>query len=84
MVPDLSDRQLEVLMHAAQGLTAGETALKMHVSITTVRSHRSHAMAKLEAKNVIQAVHEAYLKGIFRGGIRDCPSCGYRTKYVNS
>lgn len=77
---ELTERQFEALKLAAEGLTADESASRMHVTSATVRTYRTHTMIKLKAANMAQAVDQAYKLGIFRGAIRECPSCGFAPK----
>lgn len=56
MAERLSRRELEVVRHAARGLTAAETAAKMFVSVETVKSHRRSVIQKAQARNMTHAV----------------------------
>lgn len=44
----LSPRETEVLQHIASGLTNGEIAAELGVSLTTIRTHRARIMEKLD------------------------------------
>lgn len=55
----LSPRELEVLRAAADGQEPGEIAKKLFLSIGTVRNHLTAAMAKLSARNRVDAVRKA-------------------------
>ncbi|MEM7012283.1 MAG: response regulator transcription factor [Verrucomicrobiota bacterium] len=44
----LSPREIEVLQQIANGLTNGEIAAKLGVSLTTIRTHRARIMDKLD------------------------------------
>lgn len=52
----LTPRELEVLRHAISGETAGESAAVLGISVRTVELHRQQILAKLEVKNLTQAV----------------------------
>jgi DNA-binding NarL/FixJ family response regulator len=47
----LSDRELEVFQHIAQGLPMREIARRLHRSVKTVETHREHLKAKLGLKS---------------------------------
>jgi len=59
----LTPRQREVLSMLAFGLNGPETAQRLFVSPTTVRTHVQNAMHALGAKTRAQAVAEALLRG---------------------
>ena len=50
----LSNREYEVLICLAEGLTTFEAAQKLFLSPETVKSHRSKLMLKLDAVNAFQ------------------------------
>ncbi|CUU54956.1 DNA-binding response regulator, NarL/FixJ family, contains REC and HTH domains [Parafrankia irregularis] len=52
----LTERELEVLSLLAQGMSTTETASVLQVSPATVKSHVSHALPKLGARNRLEAV----------------------------
>jgi LuxR family maltose regulon positive regulatory protein len=56
LVEPLSDRELEVLRHIADGCSNQEIADRLVLSLLTVKRHISNIYAKLEAKNRTQAV----------------------------
>ncbi len=60
----LSPREREMLSHAAAGLSAPETARRVHRSVETVRRQRKSAMEKLGAHTVVQAVARAMNLGL--------------------
>ena len=53
---NLSAREREVLMWAAEGMTASETADILHVSASAVNLYAQRAMSKLRARTKTQAV----------------------------
>ncbi|MFG2196702.1 DNA-binding response regulator [Streptomyces sp. NPDC048639] len=52
----LTSREQEVLRHLAEGMSTAETAVRLRVSPATVKSHVSHALTKLGARNRLEAV----------------------------
>jgi DNA-binding CsgD family transcriptional regulator len=52
----LTPREFEVLKRAISGETAGESAGKLGISVRTVELHRQQVLAKLDVKNLTQAV----------------------------
>ncbi len=63
-VSSLTDRELEVLQHVARGLSNIEIADALFVSDTTIKTHVSHILTKLELRDRVQAVVVAYESGI--------------------
>jgi len=55
----LSDRELELLGLVSSGLSNGQIAAKLYISVGTVKWHMNHILAKLNAKNRTQAVNRA-------------------------
>ena len=64
----LTDREREVLVHMADGLTNGEIAAAMYLGEATVKTHVGRVLAKLRARDRIQAVIAAYDAGLVRPG----------------
>ncbi len=52
----LTDRELEVLHLFIKGLSTSEVATALHVAPATVKSHVSHVLGKLGARNRLEAV----------------------------
>jgi NarL family two-component system response regulator LiaR len=63
--PDpLTERESEVLRLVAQGLDNQDIAEKLHISVTTVRTHVSNIMSKLYLANRVQAALYALREGL--------------------
>lgn len=56
----LTDREEEVLVTVAGGLTNTEIAEELHISLSTVKAHLSSLMAKLGARNRVELAIWAY------------------------
>jgi DNA-binding NarL/FixJ family response regulator len=67
----LTDREREVMSHAAAGLSNGEIADLLVISPTTAKTHISRAMIKLGARDRAQLVVFAYETGLVRPGWLD-------------
>lgn len=63
-IASLTNREHELFLLIAQGLSNGEMAQQLFVSEATVKTHVSHILAKLEARDRVQAVIVAYEAGL--------------------
>jgi DNA-binding NarL/FixJ family response regulator len=69
-VESLTDREREVLVHMAAGLTNAEIAGAMYLGEATVKTHVGRVLAKLQARDRVQAVIAAYEAGLVTPGRR--------------
>jgi len=64
LVEQVTERELEVLVLVAQGLSNGEIAGNLGVSHATVKTHVSRILTKLGARDRAQLVAMAYQHGV--------------------
>lgn len=62
--PVLTPREIEVLRLAADGLSAPEIAVRLFLSVTTVKTHLQHVYEKLEVSDRAAAVATALRRGM--------------------
>ena len=62
---DLTERELDVFRLIARGLTNTEIGRELYISDTTVKTHITHILQKLDLRDRVQAVVLAYETGLF-------------------
>ncbi len=67
-LPDLTEREQEVLRALATGLSNGEIAAELFLSVETVKSHVASILMKLGVRDRTQAVITAYESGFVEPG----------------
>ena len=65
---ELTEREREVFRLIARGLSNAEIGRELYISDTTVKTHITHILQKLDLRDRVQAVVLAYETGIFEPG----------------
>jgi DNA-binding NarL/FixJ family response regulator len=67
---DLSERELDVFRLIVRGLSNAEIGRELYISDTTVKTHITHILQKLNLRDRVQAVVLAYETGLFDSDAR--------------
>jgi DNA-binding NarL/FixJ family response regulator len=67
---DLTERELDVLRLIARGMSNVEIGRELYISDTTVKTHITHILQKLNLRDRVQAVVLAYETGLFDADAR--------------
>lgn len=65
---ELSDRELEVLLAVARGLSNGEIASELFIAEATVKTHIARLLQKVGCRDRVQLVIAAYESGLVEPG----------------
>jgi len=64
--PSLTQREQEILLLIAKGVSNAEAAKLLHLSKATIRTHLEHIYRKLDVANRVEAVTEGLRKGLIQ------------------
>jgi DNA-binding NarL/FixJ family response regulator len=67
---ELTERELDVFRLIARGLSNAEIGQELYISDTTVKTHITHILQKLNLRDRVQAVVLAYESGLIEAGAR--------------
>jgi DNA-binding NarL/FixJ family response regulator len=66
-IAEITDREREVLALVGQGLSNGEIAQRLVISVATAKTHVARLFAKLEARDRVHLAINAYQNGLTPG-----------------
>ncbi len=65
--PDLTSRERDVLAHVGEGLSNAQIAERLHIGVTTVKTHIAHLLTKTGCPNRIRLAILAVRSGLAKG-----------------
>ena len=81
----LTNKELDVLIHIANGLSNYQIAKELGMSEQTLKNHVYHIFRKLGAQNRIEAINAGYKMGYIGSEDREkCPHCELYKKKLAS
>jgi Response regulator containing a CheY-like receiver domain and an HTH DNA-binding domain len=66
MATSLTTREHEILLLTAQGMSTEDIAVKLYISVATVRTHLYRLRCKLQLRDRAQLVSFAYRAGLVK------------------
>jgi DNA-binding NarL/FixJ family response regulator len=73
-VDELTARELDIFRLIVEGLSNAEISERLYISGTTVKTHVTHILQKLDLRDRVQAVVLAYQTGLFEVGADGLPT----------
>lgn len=78
--PELTDREHELIMFVAHGLSRRQIATLLHTSFFTVKTQIERLYVKIDARNMGDAVRLGYMLKLLRPCGKFCAGCAARNK----
>lgn len=62
-LPPLSERELDIIKHLAEGLTSVEIAFQLNISAETVKTHRKNILRKMDSNKTVDLIAKVIKEG---------------------